>query len=161
MPFHQTSPTSNSDREVQSMPRVPNAVLALVFPLVSLGSACKRNRGSWARTFSLAANAWQLLSQSLQKQHVLPKLLARTPKPKTRVAGVKTQPYCPLFQCVGNFVAGDRHNTPTRHFRDGGDPLPDSTLLPRRIAGRAALVIISRTELYRFTSQVNNYLQVG
>ena len=31
----------------------------------------------------------------------------------------------------------------------------------RSTAGRAALVMISRTELYRFTSQVNNYLQVG
>ena len=32
--------------------------------------------------------------------------------------------------------------------------------LPRCFA-LGALVMISRTELYRFTSQVNNYLQVG
>ena len=47
MLFHQTSPTSHSDREVQSKPRVPNAVLAGTFPLVSLGSVGKRNRGSY------------------------------------------------------------------------------------------------------------------
>ena len=33
--------------------------------------------------------------------------------PKTRVAGGMPQPPCPLVQCVGNFVADDRHGTPT------------------------------------------------
>ena len=62
MLFHQTSPTSYFDREVQLKPRVPNTVLAGPFPVVSMGSVGKRNRGSRARTFSLAGNAWQLLS---------------------------------------------------------------------------------------------------
>ena len=30
-----------------------------------------------------------------------------------------------------------------------------------RTGGRAALVMVSRTELYRFTVQVNHYFQVG
>ena len=44
MPFHQTVPTSYFDREVQSKPRVPDIVLALPFPLVRLGSVCKKKQ---------------------------------------------------------------------------------------------------------------------
>ena len=47
------------------------------------------------------------------------------------------QPPCSLVQCVGNFVADDRHGTPSRHLvwqNRLADPVLDSTLLPRRIS---------------------------
>ena len=174
MLFHQTSPTSYFDREVQSKPRI---VLAWPFPLASLGGVGKRSKGCWARTFSngrerVAAALWiastaacsskasradaRKNETSCQLISFLHHLWRRNDFSMCHLFAVdlhslaenscrwrNAQPPCPLVQCVGNFVAGDGHGTPpchlvlqnrfTRHFLDGGDPLFDSTLLPRRI----------------------------
>ena len=175
MLFHQTSPTSYFDREVQSKPRVPKdrprrAVSArgLVsvkdtegpglerFHWPGTRASCSPDRfrsGMFFQSFSRGRphhkTSCRLVSfvhhfrirNDLSMFHQFTMYLHSMAENSGR--WVNAQPPCPLVQCVGNLVADDRHGTPTRqlvlqnhparHFLDGGDPLLNSTLWPRRV----------------------------